>query len=75
MTVNELIAELQVLAAEGHGELDVISSIAYESGHSTNIRVSHFAPTPTEDYNYAESYNKGTICVTQPCIQIWVDDP
>ena len=31
MTVNELIAELQVLAAQGHGELDVA---VYDSEYS-----------------------------------------
>jgi hypothetical protein len=30
MTVNELIAELQVLAAQGHGELDVCVEESYE---------------------------------------------
>lgn len=32
MTVNELIAELQVLAAQGYGELDVARYIPYECG-------------------------------------------
>ncbi len=32
MTVNELIAELQVLSAQGHGELDVAVYIPYDCG-------------------------------------------
>jgi len=32
MTVNELIVELQVLSAQGHGELDVATYIPYDGG-------------------------------------------
>ena len=31
MTVNELIAELQVLVAQGHGDLDVVTNCIDES--------------------------------------------
>ena len=33
MTVNELIAQLQVLSAQGHGELDVAVYIPYDCGN------------------------------------------
>ena len=39
MTVNELIAELQVLVAQGHGELDAVVDRPYGQDSTTNIRV------------------------------------
>lgn len=39
MTVNELIAELQVLAAQGYGELDAVVDRPYGQNSTTNIRV------------------------------------
>ena len=74
MTVNELIAKLQVLAAQGHGELDVICAIPCIQDHSTNIKLSHFVPT-SEEYCGSECYKKGDGYAQQHCIQIWADDP
>ena len=38
MTVNELIAELQVLSAQGHGELDVVvADFEGDLMHSTKV--------------------------------------
>tara|TARA_R110002126_G_scaffold5021_7_gene26365 strand:+ start:2678 stop:2944 length:267 start_codon:yes stop_codon:yes gene_type:complete len=37
MTVNELIAELQVLSAQGHGELDVVATEVGDCGSDTTI--------------------------------------
>ena len=74
MTVNELIAELQVLAAQGHGELDVIVAIPCVLSKSTNLALSHFIPT-SDEYCGSETYHKGDSYAQQPCIEIWADDP
>ena len=73
MTVNELIAELQVLAAQGHGELDVTAAIPCETDRSTNIKLDYFKPNI--DSKWFQGYNKGDGRVEQPCILIWADDP
>ena len=44
MTVNELIAELQVLAAQGHGELDIAIYKEELSDWTTDIEPSCFEP-------------------------------
>jgi len=39
MTVNELIAELQVLSAQGHGELDAVACRGEESERTTSLSI------------------------------------
>ena len=39
MTVNELIAELQVLSAQGHGELDVVAYRGEECERTTSLSI------------------------------------
>jgi hypothetical protein len=48
MTVNELIAQLQTLSAQGHGELDVV---VYEEGlddWTTDIKADYFSPDSSD---------------------------
>ena len=55
MTVNELIAELQVLAAQGYGELDVAIYKDDWNCWTTDIEPTYFKPTAPEfGYTFEE---------------------
>lgn len=41
MTVNELIAQLQVLSAQGHGELDAVVGRPFGQDSTSNVRVGY----------------------------------
>ena len=65
MTVNELIAELQVLAAQGHGELDVAIYEEELDDWTTDIKVDYFKPKSTN-----LGYKKEQLKVDLPHIYI-----
>ena len=50
MTVNELIAELQVLVAQGHGELDVTTYNHEDDSYDISLEIQLFEGTKKSGY-------------------------
>jgi len=62
MTVNELITELQVLSAQGHGELDV-TIYKLDDGHN----VIKDSPFVMEGIKYESHYNSNPLSPRETC--------
>jgi hypothetical protein len=70
MTVNELIAELQVLAAQGYGELDAVVGRPFGQDSTTNIRVGYCSKLK-RNFRY-NKINEGEVVL--PHAYIYSDD-
>ena len=66
MTVNELIAELQVLVAQGHGELDIVIA-DHEQDLMSSIEV-ELHKDKRRYYSYTEGY--GYRPELKPCVEL-----
>jgi hypothetical protein len=70
MTVNELITELQVLAAQGHGELDAVVGRPFGQDSTSNVRVG-YCNRLERRFKYSKA-NEGEIVL--PHVYIYSDD-